>query len=292
MKNLLQFSILALLALFPSGRVWAMGEEDFGNTALNEANFQDWPGIMPLVNHPSRVYHSWVNGNEHFYYRGDAAALNDALRKFAASKAEVHEVLLRPAPCIVESFNSAKKIPYDWDLHIVGGIARYQTTLDLGSKVWSKTPTMTVCVGTGIDLGKIKVPKGVAIVDLADLSRRYREALASKDKTVRGWGTGQLAHLDPYDAENLAAISKLLKDEDDWVRLNAAGALAVFGKKAESVLPALRESLNTKDKQLKTRIEKTIDEIQQANDNTPTEKEHRAILKTIRDFRDVRNRLQ
>src|SRR5436309_2184984 len=98
MKNTLASLFIALLVLGLSGRAWALGEEDFGNAALNEANFQDWPGIMPLVNHPSRVYHTWVNGNEHFYYRGDIAALNDALRKFAASKAEVHEVLLRPPP--------------------------------------------------------------------------------------------------------------------------------------------------------------------------------------------------
>jgi hypothetical protein len=51
---------------------------------------------------------------------------------------------------------------------------------------------MTVCVGGDIDLGKIEIPKGVSIVDLAGLSRRYREALASKDKTVRGLGAGEL----------------------------------------------------------------------------------------------------
>jgi len=131
-----------------------LGEEHFGNAALNEANFQDWPGIMPLVNHPSRVYHSWVNGNEHFYYRGDTPALN--------------------------------------------------------------------------------------------------------------------------------------KDEDDWVKLNAVGALAVFGKKAESVVPELREMLGTQDKQLKASIEKTIKEIQQAKDTTIAEEEHRTVLKTIREFRDSR----
>lgn len=132
------------------------------------------------------------------------------------------------------------------------------TTLDQGSKVWSKSPTMTVCVGGGINLEKIEVSKGFSIVDLADLSRRYREALASKDKTVRGWGAGQLAHLDPYDAENLTAVARLLKDDDDWVRLNAVGALALFGKKAGPVLPTLREMLNSQDKQLTARIENTF----------------------------------
>ncbi|MGA2034410.1 MAG: HEAT repeat domain-containing protein [Thermoguttaceae bacterium] len=287
MKNMMKNMLLPvfLLALCPSDRVWALGEEHFGNAPLNEADFQDWPGIMPLVNHPSRVYHKWVDGNEQFYYRGDTAALNDALRQFAASKSAVHELLLRPAPCIAESLNGVKEIPYNWNLHIVGGDARFETTLDQGSKVWSKSPTMTVCVGGDIDLGKIEIPKGVSIVDLADLSRRYREALASKDKTVRGWGAGELAHLDRYDAENLAAIVKLLKDEDDWVRRNAVGALAVFGKKAETVVPTLREMRSTQDKNLKDQIEKAIKEIQQAKDTTAAEEGHRAILKRISEFR-------
>ncbi len=286
MKKTLAFLTFALVALVLNGKIWAMGEEDFGNTALNAANFGDWPGIMPLVNHPSRVYHTWVNGNEHFYYEGNTAALNDALRKFSASKAEFHEVLLRPGPCIAETFDRTKTIPYNWNLHIVGGIARHMTTLELGSKVWSKTPTMTICVGKDIDLEKIEIPKDVSIVEIADLSRRYREAFASKDQTVRGWATGELAHLDPYDAENMTAIAKLLNDKVDWVRLNAAGSLAVFGKKAESVLPTLRETLGTQDKQLKATVERTIKEIQQAKDNAAAEEEHRTILKKIREFLD------
>jgi hypothetical protein len=288
MKNAIPFLTLALLALCPSGSVWALRGEGFGNAAFNEANYREWPGIMPLVNHPSRVYHVWVNENEQFYYQGDTAAFNDALRKFAASKAEVHELLLRPAPCVVHSFNRVRTIPYNWNLHVVGGIVGVLPTLDRGSKVWSKSPTMTVCVGEGIDLGKIEIPNGVSTVDLADLSRRYREALASKDKTVRGWAAGELAHLDRYDAENLAAIVKLLKDEDDWVKRNAVGALAVFGKKAESVVPTLREMQSTQDKHLKDQIEKTIEEIQQAKETTTVEQEHRSLLKKIREFRDSR----
>jgi hypothetical protein len=285
MKKTIAILVLALLALWLNGRIWAAGEEDFGNAALNAANFGSWPGIMPLVNHPSRVYHIWVNGNEHFFYRGDTAALNDALRKFAASKAEVHEVLLRPGPCKAETFDSTKTIPYSWSLHIVGGIARHLTTLELGSKVWSKTPTLTICVGKDIDLEKVEIPKGVSIVGIADLSRRYREAFTSKDQTVRGWAAGELARLDPYDAENMAAIAKLLNDKVDWVRSNAAGALTIFGKNAESVVPTLRQVLiGTQDKQLKTTIERSIKDIQQAKDSTAAEEEHRTILKKIREF--------
>ena len=290
MKSTATFLTVGVLICCVSGRVWAWGTEDFGHTVLNEANYRDWPDIMPLVNDPSRVYHSWVNGNEQFYYRGDATALNNALRQFAACKAEVHEVLLRPAPCEVKSFNRTKTIRYDWNLHILGGIAQVMTTLDQGSKIWSKYPTMTVCIGGDISLEKLEIPKGVSIIDVADLSRRYREALASTDKTVRGWGAGHLARLDPYNTENLAAITKLLKDEDNWVRLNAAGALVVFGKKAESALPTLRDMLSTEDKQLKARIAKTIEKIQQAKDATAAEQAYNSTQKMICEFCNSRKR--
>jgi hypothetical protein len=71
---------LAVLSLCLPSKVCAMGEEHFGDDALNEMNYRDWQGIVPLVNHPSRVYHWWVNGNEEFYYRGDTKKLSQKLK--------------------------------------------------------------------------------------------------------------------------------------------------------------------------------------------------------------------
>ena len=152
--------LLSVVLLNPSAKAWAMGFEDFGNEPLNALNYQDQQGIMPLLNLRSRVYHVWCNGNEYFYYRGDTAALNDALGKFAAVKAEVHEMLLRPGPRMAHSFDG-KAIPFQWDLHVVRGICRHLTTLPQGGKIWPKSPMMAVCVGGGIDLAKIEVPKDV-----------------------------------------------------------------------------------------------------------------------------------
>lgn len=290
MKKTRAILSVVVLTLCSAGRVWALGEEDFGDSPLSELNYQNWPNIMPLLNSQIRVYHSWVNGNEQFYYRGNTATFNDALKKFAAVKAEVREVLLQPGPGIAYTFDLTKTIPYNWNLHIVGGVSQFLTTLPQGDKIWSKSPTMTVCIGGDIALERIEIPTGVSIVDLAELSRRYREALTSKDKTVRGWGADRLARLDPYDAENLTSVAKLLKDEDYWVRLNALGAVAVFGKKAEPVLPVLREMLVTEDKTLKIFVEKTIEEIQQAKDTTAAEQEHRLIQEKIHKFCESQKR--
>ena len=264
---------------------WALGEESFGNQPLNATNFQDWPGIVPVVNHKSRVYHQWVNGNEHCYYRGNNESLNDVLQKYAATGEKVREVVLRPGPGIAHSFNEAQTINFNWNLHLVGGIAKSMTKKDQGANIWSKYPMLTIYVGGDIELGKIKIPKGVTVIELADLEKRYSKGLNSTDITVRGWSTGQLAHLDPYSKSNMEAVAKLLQDDDKWVRLNAAGALATFGTKAEPLLPTLREALNTDDKRLQTRIQETIENIKQAKNKSEAEKKHSELLTEISQYR-------
>jgi len=282
--------LLSLASCFPS-QAWALGEEHFGNAPLNELNYREWPGIMPLVNHPSRVYQTWVNGNEHFYYRGDAAALTDALRKFAARDAKLHEVVLRPGPGVVKSFSGAMTIPFGWNLHIQGGISRGTTELDMASLVWPKDPVLTVYIDRDFDLAKLEVPKNVSLVTTAELSRRCRQAIAkSSDTTVRGWGAGQLARIDPYSSENMAAIAKLLSDKDNWVRLNAAGALAVFGKKATPLVPKLRQSLTSGDKRLAEAAQRTIAKIEQSGDTAAEEREYQAIQAKIARFVDAWNK--
>jgi hypothetical protein len=239
---------------------------------------------MPTVNHTSRVYHVWVNGNEQFYYRGNTAALNDALAKFAESKSEVREVVLRPGPGTTTSFDRKQQISFDWNLHLVGGIARHLTTLEQGSKVWSTHPVLTIYVSKAIDLAKVEIPEGLTVTSLNEVKKRTREGLTSKDKTVRGWSCGVLAALDAYDSESLKTISEMLNDEDDWVRLNAVTSLTVFGKKAQSALPRLRVLTETENAQQKEEVQKTIRTIEQAKESSAAEREHRQGLNQIERF--------
>ena len=73
--------------------------EGFGNEPIGSANYGDWPNIMAVINDTHRVYHTWVNGSEHFYFKGDTEALNAALKNFAAIKADRRTVVLRPGKC-------------------------------------------------------------------------------------------------------------------------------------------------------------------------------------------------
>jgi hypothetical protein len=110
---------LALLLLLPATAL-ALATESFGNKPA--ANQPDWAqGVVDVVNMKSRIYSQWVNGNENFYYRGNAQALNEALHKYAAVKADVRQVILMPGTATAQSFDG-KRIAYDWKFHVPSGI--------------------------------------------------------------------------------------------------------------------------------------------------------------------------
>ena len=93
-----------------------------------------------------------------------------------------------------------------------------------------------------------------------------------------------MTSLDRFSGENLKTVAKMLDDEDNWVRLNAAGSLPLFGKRAAPHLPALRECLISEDQGLKTRAQAAIIEIEQAEDKTKEEKEAVDGQKKIAEF--------
>jgi hypothetical protein len=272
------------LVLVTSGRAWALGEEQVGNEALSDANYAAWKGLIDVINDKGRVYYNWVNGNENFYFAGDTAKFNEALKKYAASGVEVKEVVLRPAPAETTSFDQSQKFPYNWHLQIFGGIAAHLTTREFGDQVWNKHPRLTVYVGGEIELAKLEVPKGVTLVSLDELSARARKGIASKHQDVRGWCAGVMAALDPHSAENQAAIEKLLADDSDWVRLTGAGAVASFGAKAKSALPALKACLERPDENLQKRARESIATIEAAKEDAAGQKAFREAVDQINKF--------
>ncbi len=262
------------------------GEEQVGNTPLAEANYHAWPGLAAVVNDPSRVYYSWVNGNENCYYAGDAGALNRTLAHFNEAKLPVREVVIRPGPDKVRGFDGAREFTVHWHLQIFGGIAAHMTTRDRGDQVWPEHPRLTIYVGGNIDLDEILVPGEVTLVGLSELSARARRGTGSTDKSVRGWSAGVIAGLDPYDRENQTAIEALLVDDDDWVRLNAASAISHFGRQAATALPLLRECLQSENEQLKLRAARSIEIIESAPDQPGFASRHNAALQQISRFID------
>ncbi|TWT65926.1 hypothetical protein Pla123a_48370 [Posidoniimonas polymericola] len=237
-----------------------MGMESFGNDCLSALNYRDWPGAIPVINSKHRVYHQWVNGNESFYYQGSTADLNDALADFARIKADRLAVVIHPGPGETHSFNQERQVEFDWQLHLLGGIAKHMATLPLGSNVWDPNPYLHIYLGDGVELDALRIPAGVDVLELADLQTRYAKALESTDQSVRGWTCGRIASLDPYRRESMQAIARMLNDSDDWVRLNAAGALATFTTFSDEAIHEL-EAVETNDEKLQERIDKSIQQL-------------------------------
>lgn len=150
------------MSLTLAERGFAMGEELIGNKPLNELNYTEWRGIMPIVNDKSRVYQVWVNGNENLYYKGDTTQLNTALAVFAKMEVKNHVVVLRPGPAERHSFKKVS-IPFNWEVHLLSGIAKHKATDDIEDLEWQKDPVLTIYVGGDIDLDKIELPNGVTL---------------------------------------------------------------------------------------------------------------------------------
>ena len=259
-RRILVVSLLALGGA--AGNASAMGTEMVGNTALPATDYADWEGIMPIVNHESRVYQVWVNGNEHLHYRGDAKTLNDVLTTFAAAKGVRRNVVLLPGPGKTKTFKK-EPVPYDWDLHLVGGIAR--ASLEGNTEVWNDQPTITILVGGGnVELGDLKIPDALNVSELADLRVRYRKALQSEVPHSRGDAAVLLGQLDADHPENVPEIARLLNDKDAWVRGMAAAALGQFGHSADTTLPTLKAGLNDDNEAIRKIFAETIAKIENA----------------------------
>ncbi len=279
--------LILSLSILTTADAFALGMETFGNQPLSENNFSDWPNVIPVINDTHRVYHSWVNGNENFYFQGNTEALNHALKSFAQVKAEKRLVILRPAPGRVSSFDGEKKFVFNWQLHLLGGIAKHMSTRDQGSNVWDPNPEFTIHVGGDIVLDMIEIPENVEVLQLSDLKARYEKSLKSTHQDVRGWTCGAIAALDPYDKASMQKIAEMLNDESDWVKLNAAGALRVFTAHASEAETSLR-SVQTDDSQLKERIESTVKHLQEAKNSSEERDAHAKILADISKFIETR----
>lgn len=265
-----------------------MGEEQLGNDPLPDSNYTAHPGVMEVINDPHRVYRWWVNGNEQFFFRGDSINVNAALAAFAKLSNEPREVLLRPAPGHTSNFGGDQQIPFNWKLQIVGGIAGHMRTKDQGGKLWPAHPIMTIYVGGPVQLSELEIPEAVEVITLADLKRRYLHGLKSKDQDVRGWTCGKLAELDPYDAETMQAIEAMLKDDSQWVRSNAVGALASYGALASNATSSLQQASQEGDERLQTRVATTLETVGQASADPVAQRRHKQAMQAIETYRNRR----
>lgn len=255
---------------------FALGTEEFGNAPVNKANYADSPELVPALNHTTRFYQSWVNGHERFVGLASTPQINELVALYLAAGLDQPEIVLLPGPGKTHTFQQ-QALPCDWEIEICGGISKHLTTVDQGGRVWPASPRLTISIGDRVRCEDLQLPAGAKVVTAAELKRRCQAAiLDSTDTSVRGWGCGVLAAIDPYDADSARMIAARLADKDNWVRLNAAGALQPFGQLARSHKGALEAAGETTDAALKQRVAETLAIVQSAPDINEQVKAHTA----------------
>ncbi|MHC4715303.1 MAG: hypothetical protein ACYTAN_18870, partial [Planctomycetota bacterium] len=277
-------ALFLLVAL--SSPALGAGMDEVGNAPVNELNYDEWQGtdILPVLNHTSRrVYRRWVNGNEHFYYSGDAKALSNILEKFSAVKLDTREVEIRPGPAGTSMFDGTA-VPYDWRLHLLTGIAASfgggpGSEIELGEK----NPTLAIFVGSGnFALKDVTVPVGITLVGPDELRERYLVILRSDDDE-RKQAAHALVRLDPTNADNIPVFLKMIGEGGEALYA-AADGLEKMGRNAKSALPAMKELAEGQDELARTRLLDAIDAIEAAPDTSEKDSARLEILAQIRGF--------
>lgn len=170
--------MVLLLWLAPQ-RAWSRETEVLGRGEFpNQENYRNFPGIMRLINHQSRVYQRWRDGHEDFHYLSDAATLNAVLLRFAVIEAKEHLVVLVPGPREVLTLKN-KSIEVNWSMHLVGGAAR-KAAIAKGQE--APAPVLTIYVGDEIELDALKIPNSLTVVSEDELKQREAQAVARAKK--------------------------------------------------------------------------------------------------------------
>jgi hypothetical protein len=118
-RRLLAVIIVSAICLFGmSLRAFALATEAFGNDPIRQGF---GPDVLELANLKSRFYWYEVNGDPFFYYRGDAAALNEALLKFAGLRGAERDVIVLPGPVKGHNLTGDQSFAHDWKVHTPAG---------------------------------------------------------------------------------------------------------------------------------------------------------------------------
>ncbi len=221
-------SVLAVLAATPTPCL-GLVELMEGNQPVSHFNDAAWPGLLAVVNDASRVLFASGPASETAFYQGDTTALERLLRAFAAAEVEERVVILRPGRGADDLWMDKTSF-YDYRFKVNHGNWRVPVQEKTWNLIRQPHPTLTVFVGGGVDLERLRIPEGITLVGVDVLRERYRQGLLSRDKYVRGAAAHQLAKVDPYGKESATAVKRLLPDGD--VRSWAEKVLATFRERA------------------------------------------------------------
>jgi hypothetical protein len=281
-KNIAVICTLVACCLIPPAASGAVTQQFGGPLPVSPQKYLEWPGLATLLKYGEPVCWNWFNGDEDFYYAGDVESVNETLRLFANVQLKFHRVIIRRGPGIVWEFgNSTHSEEFTWSINPKGEYGANGATEGF---LWKPEPTLSIYITEDLELDKLKIPQSIAMVEIADASRAMLNGLPNTYRTISGWGAFVLAGDVSAEETRIDALVNLLKNGDDWVRVNTLGAIANQGSKAPAVAEAIRPLLDSDDEQMKKRAQKTFDIIEAANE-TPLDLQE--VLKRIKKFREA-----
>lgn len=220
------FAVLVSILLLPttSFAVLICG----GDEPLSAKNFGEWPGLVDMVNDPSRVSHCWCNGSWWLSYRGGAAVLNRVLKEFSEVEAVERNVILMPATAPDDGQTAGKKRPTDppdWRLHVVQGAVRAWHQHHGLESIYDVHPTLWVYISDRTPLNAIKIPNNIKLLQSADIKNRYIDAIANGSEALKEKAKEELQRFDdkiPKDGPAAEEYQSRLTAVEEFVRVNTS----------------------------------------------------------------------
>lgn len=176
-RVILTIAALIMLVSF-SASAWARASEYGPLQPINQQ--PDWPvGLADLLKSGDRVYAYCVNWMDHFYYAGDADALNIFLEKYSKLKGTPLTLSIHVGPAKVGKISTPgqKDTAYDWHVFVTppmipdGGFVK--------GREHERIVTVELWLGGQVELKKVKVPDNVKVVDGGDIA----EFIATTEKS-------------------------------------------------------------------------------------------------------------
>jgi hypothetical protein len=117
-----RFSLAVALLLALPLVASALATEHFGKTPFNPAQWNMLDDVGKLANHPGRFYWYEVNGSPAFFYRGDVAAVNEAMALFAKLPQKNKQIRFVAGPGETKDLLRKQTMAFDWTVRIPAGL--------------------------------------------------------------------------------------------------------------------------------------------------------------------------
>ncbi len=288
---------IAVAVLVAGKLAWGLSESEYGNNPVNGENYKDWPGIVKVANDPYRVYRVWTNGNEDFWFHGDANAINAGLENYWRAELERYQIVLLPGPGQTVTYNGMTVVS-NYRLHIVGGIAKAYhereakahpdgEAVDVAG-LFDLCPTFYIYVNQPEDLQNLKIPVGVDLVGPSQMRQRCLAGLRSQSTTLRGYAAGLLASVDAHNPESAKEVATLLDVGDDGLASMAVYSLRKFGANARPVLGKLEQYQPKKEQLAKAKADAVM-AIKEAKPRAEEDKQMRELSEKIDAFVETKS---